>query len=107
MRSSSNLALSTIIFALLAPFPVSAFADDNCARWIVTHPNDSTTVIQCAPDQLLEVVPAPTSHVRHAIVIPHNHPHQQLPRMEHHARHQGSKSLGDILSEIFRPHPSR
>jgi hypothetical protein len=95
MRLSSNLARSSIIFALLAPFPTSAFADDDCNRWVVTRPNDYTTMIQCDPHPVVAPRPTPSrvAAARPAphVVHPHVAPHGWI----------------DSLIAIFRPHHGR
>jgi len=93
MRLSSSLARSSIIFALLAPFPTSAFADDDCDRWVVTRPNDYTTMIQCAPVPATVPPHRPVAPTRPA-------PHVAHPRAIHHG-------WFDSLISIFRPHHAR
>ena len=95
-----------MFFALLALSPISsAFAGDDCARWVVTHPNDYTTMIQCAPVPELVWPHQPISSTPHTPARPAKRaamPHYQIQRAHHHhARHQGVEVTGRHSQRIF------
>ncbi len=108
MRSSRQLVLSLIIFAPLAPFhATNALADDDCAMWVITHPNDYTTMIQCAPP------PATMGPHQPILAIPHAAPrHEERTaarpiRHKRHVAHHAMTSPIDMLMSIFRPRRGR
>ncbi len=112
MHCKKGLMTLTLFFALFALASTSARAaegDDMRAGLcdpgeliVITHPGDET-VIRCRPDALTTAPQSPPALRATPGSIARGAWHR-LPHRRAHA-HQGPKTLSDLLTAIFRPHP--